>query len=296
VAERVIGAIDRAARGSVRLHGESPAADDADQEEVKAGSARTPEQLFVVRVVDDECEISADTSGDLLHRRGYRQEIGKAPLRETLAAAMLLATGWKPTEPLIDPLCGSGTIPIEATLLARGIAPGLRRQFAFMEWPTFEPERWQRIHAEAQNAARVKSPSLEIMGADRDAGAIEAAVRNAERAGISDDIRFEVQPLSVSLELERIETPGWIIANPPYGVRLGDATNLRNLYAKLGSTVKSAQGWRLGMLTSDTDLARHTGLPLRARFSTRNGGIPVVFVAQDRLPAGANRVRKIGVG
>jgi putative N6-adenine-specific DNA methylase len=298
VAERVLAAIALAAPGALRTEAQSGAGDDADQEDIDAreadaavsgtvDGAATPGQLFFVRIVDDECEISADTSGELLHRRGYRQETGKAPLRETLAAAMVLASGWKPTEPLIDPLCGSGTIAIEAALLARGIAPGLRRRFAFMEWPTFEKERWDKILGQAQDAAAGKRLELDILGADRDSGAIEAAARNAERAGVAGDTRFEVRPLSASLqELEGLQKPGWILANPPYGVRLGEPDTLGNLYAKLGSRLKSAEGWRLGILTSDVALARQTGLPLRARFSTRNGGISVAFLAQEKRVAG----------
>lgn len=307
VAERVLAAIALAAPGALRLEAQSGAVDDVDQEDANARDADTtisgavngaliPQQLFIVRIVDDECEISADTSGELLHRRGYRQETGKAPLRETLAAAMVLASGWKSTEPLIDPLCGSGTIPIEAALFARGIAPGLRRRFAFMEWPTFEKERWDKILGQAHDAAGGKRLELDILGADRDSGAIEAAARNANRAGVG-DIRFEVQPLSTSLqELKGVQGPGWILANPPYGVRLGEADTLGNLYAKLGSRLKSAAEWRLGILTSDVALARQTGLPLRARFSTRNGGISVAFLAQEKQVARAVRVRKSAVG
>ncbi len=288
VAERILGAIARVAPGTVQVESESSAADDADQELETANDARTPAQLFVVRIVDDQCEISADTSGELLHRRGYRQEIGKAPLRETLAAAILLASGWRPSESLMDPLCGSGTIPIEAALLARGIAPGLTRRFAFMEWQMFEKERWEKVLGQARDAAVTNRVALEISGADRDKGAIEAATRNAKRAGVADDIRFVVRTLSASVkELENLRNPGWILTNPPYGVRLGDTEGLRNLYATLGSRLKSGagEGWRLGILTSDAVLARQTGLPLRARFSTSNGGIPVAFLAQEK-PSG----------
>ena len=277
VAERVLAAISKAAPGA-RFAGVSATGDDSDVED----DGREMEQLFIVRIVDDECEISADTSGELLHRRGYRQEIAKAPLRETLAVAMVLASGWKSTQPLIDPMCGSGTIPIEAALLARGIAPGLRRRFAFMDWPTFEPRRWQENLVRAE-ALMVEKPGLEIIGSDRDTGAVEASRSNAERAGVARDIQFSGRPLSNSIGiLDDFGHPGWILTNPPYGVRLGDTAGLVNLYGKLGSALKSADGWRLGILTSDTTLARQTGLPLRARFSTRNGGIPVAFFGQEK--------------
>ena len=257
---------------------------------------RASEQLFIVRIVDDECEISADTSGELLHRRGYRQEIAKAPLRETLAAAMVLASGWKPAEPLIDPMCGSGTIPIEAALLARGIAPGLERRFAFMDWPTFEPGQWQENLARAKAAASTGKAGLAIIGSDRDTGAVEASRNNAERAGVATDIQFSARPLSDTIGmLDELALPGSILTNPPYGVRLGDTAGLANLYGKLGSALASADGWRLGILTSDTALARQTGLPLRARFSARNGGIPVAFFGQEKESPARLRGRKTGV-
>jgi putative N6-adenine-specific DNA methylase len=292
VGERILAAIARTSSGVVAIENNSVSA-DADDE---TSDETTPAQLFIVRLVDDECEISADTSGELLHRRGYRQEIGKAPLRETLAAAMLLASGWRPGEPLIDPLCGSGTIPIEAALLARSIAPGIRRKFAFMNWPDFDVDVWSRVHTAAQGAARTTLRDTEIVSADRDSGAIEFAERNAERAGVADNIRFRNSPLSATLEeLPRAAGPGWVLTNPPYGVRVGDTEELRNLYATLGSKVRSVPGWKIGVLTSDTALARQLGVPMRARFSTTNGGIAVAFLAQEKLPAKTVPLRTRGV-
>src|SRR5687768_2437896 len=117
---------------------ESEHADGAHSVETESWRQENPAQLFIVRIVHDQVEVSADSSGQLLHRRGYRQETAKAPLRETLAAAMVLASGWRSGEPLLDPMCGSGTIPIEAALVARGVAPGLQRKFQFMSWPSFD--------------------------------------------------------------------------------------------------------------------------------------------------------------
>ena len=131
VAERVLAAIARVAPAGVSLQPSTAATPDDETDEVGRREDERPTQLFIVRIVHDEVEISADSSGALLHRRGYRKEVAKAPLRETLAAAMLLASGWQKNESLLDPLCGSGTIPIEAALLARGIAPGLARDFQF---------------------------------------------------------------------------------------------------------------------------------------------------------------------
>jgi putative N6-adenine-specific DNA methylase len=281
VAERILEAIARAAPGAVPVKHDTKELDPDD--ESPTDNIEPSAQLFIVRIVDDQCEISADTSGELLHRRGYRLEVGKAPLRETLAAAMLLASGWKAVESLVDPLCGSGTILIEAALMARGIAPGVRRKFAFMEWPGFSAEKWKQALVGAEGAAVAIGSSPLIIGADRDAGAIDAAARNAERAGVAGDLRLAVRPMSVSLDdLGGLARPGWVLTNPPYGVRVGDAEGLRNLYAKLGSAVKSAGAWKLGILTSDTRLPRQMGIPMRARFSTSNGGIPVAFLAQER--------------
>ena len=284
VAERVMSAIARTAPRTIEMK-TATALGDEDGDETAGSSApdQGQPQLFIVRIVDDECEISADSSGALLHKRGYRQEVGKAPLRETLAAAMVLASGWKPGDPLLDPMCGSGTIPTEAALIARGAAPGLLRDFQFMKWPGFDSKLWKEMLEQAR-ASITEDARGEIRGTDRDAGAIQAAVRNAERAGVSEAVKFSVDALSASVsKLEDVDAgTGWILTNPPYGVRVGESAELRNLYASLGTVLKSKHGWRLGMLTADSMLARQTGLPLRPRFSTSNGGIPVQFLATEK--------------
>jgi putative N6-adenine-specific DNA methylase len=258
------------------------AEDSGGDVESESGIEGQPSQLFIVRIVHDEVEVSADSSGELLHRRGYRQEVAKAPLRETLAAAMLLASGWRKGESLLDPMCGSGTIPIEAALLARGIAPGLHRKFQFMSWPTFDEGLWNEGLEKARGSM---TNSIErIRGSDRDAGAVHAAERNAERAGVADTIQFSTQAVSGSIaELEDIEKgTGWILTNPPYGVRMGESDDLRNLYARLGTELRAKQGWRAGILTTDAALIRQTRLPLVPRFRTRNGGIPVSFLVSEK--------------
>lgn len=282
VAERVLSAIARAAPRAIEMKSETSMGDeDGDEAASNSASEQEQPQLFIVRIVDDECEISADSSGVLLHRRGYRQEVGKAPLRETLAAAMVLASGWKRGDPLLDPMCGSGTIPIEAALIARGVAPGLLRGFQFMKWPGFDSSLWKEMLERARESTTDDVRS-EIRGTDRDAGAIQAAVRNAERAGVSEAVKFSVDALSASVSKLDDVGGGWILTNPPYGVRVGESAELRNLYASLGTVLKSKHGWRLGMLTADPMLARQTGLPLRPRFSTSNGGIPVQFLATEK--------------
>ena len=281
VAERVLSAIARSAPRAIEMKTDSSVGDE-DGDETASGSAPEQPQLFIVRIVDDECEISADSSGALLHKRGYRQEVGKAPLRETLAAAMVLASGWKRGEPLLDPMCGSGTIPIEAALIARGAAPGLLRNFQFMNWPGFDSVLWNEMLERARRS--MIDVSGDIRGTDRDAGAIQAATRNAERAGVSEAVKFSVAALSASVATLEAAAAGngWILTNPPYGVRVGESDELRNLYASLGTILKTKHGWRLGMLTADPMLARQTGLPLRPRFSTSNGGIPVAFLASEK--------------
>ncbi len=235
-----------------------------------------PPQLFIVRLFHDLCTISIDSSGELLHRRGYRQAVGRAPLRETLAAAMLLGSRWDGRAPLLDPMCGSGTIPIEAALLARHIPPGWRRQFAFERWPGFEAERWSAIRAEAEAVVLPQAPGP-ILGSDRDAGAIVAAEANAVRAGVSGDVSFRRCALS------GIEPPadvaGWIVTNPPYGVRVGESLQLRNLFAQLGNvTRRRCAGWRLALLSGDRVLEGQIGLPLSPVWASRNGGLPVRLV------------------
>ncbi|MRR30164.1 class I SAM-dependent RNA methyltransferase, partial [bacterium] len=180
VSERVLGAIgDHLKR--------VPEVQAFDEESPKA-------QLVLVRLDNDECTISLDTSGEPLHRRGYRQALAKAPLRETLAAAMLLASGWDRSALLLDPFCGSGVIPIEAAMLAAGIAPGKNRNFAFMNFPDFNGGNWKELIEQA--STDIVAPTSPILGSDRDAGAIKVAKENAERAGTAQWIQFSLAAIS----------------------------------------------------------------------------------------------------
>ena len=268
VAQRFAQAVARRIP-SVRI-AKAKAADDEDD-----ASEVADRQLFVVRFLHDVCTVSVDSSGSLLHRRGYRQQVAKAPLRETLAAALLLGAEWNGDVPLVDPMCGSGTIPIEAARLARLIAPGRDREFAFLRWPEVERATWTKLVDDAR-AGELPSAPVEIAGADRDAGAIDAARANAERAGVAADIEFHVEPISA---LAPAEPPGLIAINPPYGVRIGESDDLRNLYAQLGNVVrKQRAGWTLALLAADKRLEQHTRLAFEEKFRTRNGGIPVRLV------------------
>jgi len=261
VAERLGNAVTRI--GAV-------VAGDADDDESESNA-----QLFIVRIANDVCTISADSSGELLHRRGYRQAVAKAPLRETLAAAMLIGSEWDRRSPLVDPMCGSGTIAIEGAMMARNMAPGARRKFAFEQWPDHDPAGWRRMVDEATAGELDRSPAR-ILASDRDAGAVTAAIANATRAGALDDIEIENRAIS---DVEFPEEKGWMVSNPPYGLRIGESGPLRNLYTRIGRILReSATGYSLGLLSADKALDAQLNLPLREVFRTTNGGIPVRLV------------------
>ncbi|MEO5588771.1 MAG: THUMP domain-containing protein [Gemmatimonadaceae bacterium] len=236
-------------------------------------------QLFIVRVADDTVTISADTSGDLLHRRGYRQAVGRAPLRETLAAAMLLGSGWNRSGTLIDPMCGSGTIAIEAAMMARGIPPGGQRSFAFESWPGHRADEWDAFVGQARSTTVGRAPGR-IVASDRDAGAVAATAANAERAGVRDDIELSERAVST---IELPDGGGWLVSNPPYGLRVGESSVLRNLYARLGSIIRErGEGYLAGFLSADPALESQLKLALAEVFKTTNGGIPVRFILGGR--------------
>lgn len=272
VAQRLGDAVLRAVPGAMVQGTKGAAGDDA-------AAATDDAQLFVVRLFHDRCTVSADTSGELLHRRGWRQATAKAPLRETLAAALLAASGWDGSAPLVDPLCGSGTILIEGALMVRGIPPGARRRFAVERWPGVPPTlgAWVRNELAGRRAVE-RLPT--IAGSDRDEGAIRAATSNAERAGVLDDITLAVQTLSAASfpDSER----GWVVTNPPYGVRVGEADRVRNLWARFGQVLRErAAGWRVALLSPDVALERQLGLPVRAVAQASNGGIPVRLIVGE---------------
>jgi putative N6-adenine-specific DNA methylase len=259
VAERIVQAI------SDKLGKPVPRQKPADED------AENPPQLVVVRLVNDQCMVSIDSSGELLHRRGYRQAVAKAPLRETLAAAMLLASNWDTNSPLLDPFCGSGTIPIEAALLALGMAPGRNRRFAFMGWPGFDSKSWKAILAENVIPARAQMPT--IQASDRDEGAVRMAQENAERAGVAGYIQFTCRAVSA---IEPPVGPGWVVTNPPYGLRVSEGKDLRNLYAQLGNVLRAkCPAWQVAILCNDLALLDQTGIKLDTSLSLINGGVNV---------------------
>lgn len=248
-----------------------------DDEEEDDGAAAT--QLIIVRFDHDRCTISADTSGALLHRRGWRLAVAKAPLRETLAAGMLAALPWNADVPLVDPFCGSGTIGIEAALRARNIASGLSRGFALEQWP-HAPASAYAAEREAARAQVQPAVGVPIVLRDRDAGAIEAARANAARAGVLDDLVIEQGALSET-DLAAIGERGVLLTNPPYGQRVSGGADLRGLYARLGDVLRAGgRGWQLGMLVPpDKALAGQLRLQLTPALRTANGGLPVELLA-----------------
>ena len=258
VAERIADAISDRLKYPVQI--------DTYHEETDTN----PPQLILVRLVNDQCTISMDSSGELLHRRGYRLAVTKAPLRETMAAAMVLASGWDRNSPLLDPFCGSGTIPIEAALMARQIPPGRKRHFAFMDWPNFKKNAWDALlQGPIPNP---QTPFPRIIASDRDTGAIRTAQANAERAGVLDCIEFSCHAVS---SIDPPSGPGWIITNPPYGVRTESNRDLRNLYAQIGKILRrKCPRWQLTLLSS-SQLLLHTGLQFDEEISLMNGGIKV---------------------
>ena len=232
-----------------------------------------PPQLIIIRLVENRCTVSLDSSGALLHRRGYRLATAKAPLRETLAAGILMASGWDLKSPLVDPFCGAGTIPIEAALMARKIAPGLNRHFGFKDWPNFDAETWERLKALSREGEAKSSPP--IMGSDRDAGAIRAAGENAVRAGVSDSIIFSCKAISA---LAPPPGPGWVVTNPPHGVRLKSQRDLRALYIRLGRVLRArCPGWNAAVLSASDPLLKLTGINFDRWFPMKSGGLRVTL-------------------
>lgn len=224
--------------------------------ELGAPITREADVAIRARIEKDVCTLWVDTSGDLLHKRGHKEAVAKAPIRETMAALFLWQAGFRGTEPVLDPLCGSGTFVIEAAEIAAGLMPGRARAFAFEQLATFDPVAWAAL----QSAHAPAAPSAGFHGSDRDKGAIAMSRANAERAGVSAWTSFEARTISEIVPPEG--PPGLVIANPPYGTRIGDKTRLVGLYRALGQTLKSRfAGWRAAIVTTEASLAHATGLP-----------------------------------
>lgn len=269
---------DRAARqrieGAVAASGLEVMGPPAKEEDSTSDAVRV-----LVRIEDDMVDISLDTSGAPLHRRGHKQAIGKAPMRETLAALFLRACGYDGSESLVDPMCGSGTFVLEAAEIALGLKPGRSRGFAFQDFAGFDPDTWQQM----KSATDGPDIQARFCGSDRDDGAVRSAQANAERAGVAGVCRFERHAVS---DLSRPEgPPGLVMVNPPYGARIGNRKLLFALYGSLGAVLKDRfGGWRLGLITSDPGLAKATGLAfLPEPLAVSHGGLTVRLYQTGRL-------------
>jgi putative N6-adenine-specific DNA methylase len=238
----------------------------------------SPDVRINVHLHKNICTISLDSSGDSLDRRGYRLERNEAPLRETLAAAIVSLTGWDGSIPLADPMCGSGTIPAEAALMAAHIPPGLNREFGFQHWLDFDKELWDKLCAEAESGIR-KLPVGLITGYDLDSRALLLAGRNAAKAGLEGQIHFFHAALQ---DFQPEGEKGVVILNPPYGKRLGEEDDLRELYCQIGDIMKKrCRGWTGYVLTGNLELAKYIGLKASRRYVLFNGAIECRLLKYD---------------
>ncbi len=255
-----------------------------DQQRLKSGQrssvdVKNPDVLINVHIHQDRCILSLDSSGTSLHRRGYRPAVGRAPLKETLAAALLDMAEWDSSLPFLDPLCGSGTLPLEAGLKSLKIAPGLFRQrFGFFSWPDFDEHLWQELLNQAQTS-QIPSLKAPISGSDRDPNVLTQARTNAQLCGIEDQIKF------TQTELSQLEAPadcGVLICNPPYGERLGDPKELGTLYKTLGDIFKQRfKGWTAFILTGNKELAKRVGLRPSRRLPVYNGSLACTLLKYE---------------
>jgi putative N6-adenine-specific DNA methylase len=231
-----------------------------------------PDIIVHAHFAGGRCTLSLDATGSSLHERGYRTRGAAAPLKETLAAAIVDLTGWDCQTPFFDPMCGSGTIAIEAAMKAMKIAPGLSRQsFGFQRWPQYDGTVWQQVVDEAKKQ-RLPAPARGIFGADVDAGVIAAAQENARRAGVEEAIRFKEAKFEETVA--PAAGPGVLAFNPPYGERLGQDAELQPLYEKIGPLLtEQFAGWKAFILAGNLSLARHITLPATDKIKLNNGPI-----------------------
>lgn len=249
-------------------------------EEIGAKPSPEADVCIKARIEDDVCTISVDTSGELLHKRGHKQAVAKAPMRETMASLFLRQCGFDGTEPVLDPMCGSGTFVIEAAEIASGLKPGRSRHFAFEQLATFDPAAWAHMREEATAA----TPTVRFYGSDADPGAIRMSRANAQRAGVAAITEF--RECAVEDVTAPEGPPGIVIINPPYGDRIGDKGGLRSLYRAIGHTLMTRfTGWRVGIITNEPSLAEATGLPFSLTAPpVSHGGLKVTLYRTAALP------------
>ncbi len=236
--------------------------------------------LVQIRVSNDVCEISLDTSGASLHQRGWRQNTAKAPMREDLARALLIASGWRPGVALVDPMAGAGTILIEAAVWAKGALPGSMRTFAFEEALGFEQGDFDALKTDRMASVLPSVPGV-FLGGDRDAGALETISQNAARAEVAQALQLQQAAISgFGFKALKDQEEAVLISNPPYGHRIGKPQTLRNLYASIGNKArelrtKLPQGLGIALYATQEKLIHATGLPLKSAFMTDHGGLKI---------------------
>jgi putative N6-adenine-specific DNA methylase len=247
-------------------YGQRPNVDPAD-----------PDLPVNLHIHDNRCTVSLDLAGAGLHRRGYRLERTIAPLRETLAAGLILSSGWDGLSGFVDPMCGSGTLPLEAALFATRTAPGLARNFAFQKWPDFDAHGWQALRDEAHRLRRpVDAP---ILGADHDPRALAAARDNATRLPCAAAVSWVRSDFST---LTPPGATGTLLLNPPYGERLKNAGDPATLYRAIGDTLKRRwTGWTAWLLTGNLAAAKHIGLKASRRIPLWNGPLECRLLRYD---------------
>jgi len=217
-------------------------------------SEEGPVYKIEVSILRDIVTLSIDTSGVGLHKRGYREYAGEAPLKETLAAALVLISKWDSSRVLADPLCGSGTIAIEAALIGKNIAPGINRKFVSETWPNMDADLWEQVREGAKKT--VNQNEVEILASDIDGSLLRTAIANAEKAGVKDFIKFQKIPMQTFASRQKY---GVIITNPPYGERLGEKEEVKKLHVELGEMYSSLNEWSCYVITANTEFQKDFG-------------------------------------
>ena len=237
----------------------------------KEDGAAYPVRIFLLK---DEVTVALDTSGDSLHKRGYRTMTSKAPLTETLAASLIMLTPWRKDRILVDPFCGSGTFPIEAAMIAANVAPGMNRDFTAEEWTNLiDRKLWYECVKEAEDMIDT-TVKVDIQGYDIDGDVIKAARENAKRAGVEHMIHFQQRAVA---DLSRPKKYGFIITNPPYGERLEDKADLPELYTQIGQAYQRLDSWSMFLITSYTDTEKYIGRKADKNRKIYNGMLKTYF-------------------
>ena len=237
----------------------------------KEDGAVYPVRIFLLK---DEVTVALDTSGDSLHKRGYRTMTSKAPLTETLAASLIMLTPWRKDRILVDPFCGSGTFPIEAAMIAANVAPGMNRDFTAEEWTNLiDRKLWYECVKEAEDMIDT-TVKVDIQGYDIDGDVIKAARENAKRAGVEHMIHFQQRAVA---DLSHPKKYGFIITNPPYGERLEDKADLPELYTQIGQAYQRLDSWSMFLITSYTDTEKYIGRKADKNRKIYNGMLKTYF-------------------